>query len=102
MLIWREPIEFEWDEANLHKVRKHGVVRDEIDEVFGDEQKQIYFDDKHSHQENRYIVIGKNKKNRILFLVVTEREGRVRCLSARYMHKKEVTLYEKKASSTKI
>ncbi len=100
MLIWKEPLEFEWDEGNLAKAQKHGVSREEVDEVFRDEYKKIFFDAKHSKEEKRYIVIGSNKNNRSIFLVVVERKGLVRCLSARYMHKKEVELYEKATSST--
>ena len=41
--------------------------------------------------------VGKTKTGRLLFVVFTIRENRVRIISARDVNKKEVHLYEEKA-----
>lgn len=54
-----------------------------------------YVDIKHSEQEPRYILLGKTKKERVLFTVFTLRGNYVRIISARDANKKEVSFYEK-------
>lgn len=102
MLLWKEPLKFDWDEGNLTKPQKHDISREQAESIFFYQAKKIYFDHKHSQIEKRYLVIGNANNNRICFLVVTERRGKIRILSARYMHQKEVQLYEKGSSRTKI
>jgi uncharacterized protein len=87
---------FEWDEGNADKIyRKHKVKPFECEEVFFDENKVIFKDVLHSGQEERYVLLGKNKKERLLFLVFTIRQRKVRIISARDTNKKERGLYEK-------
>lgn len=97
MILWDEPIKFEWDQANTYKNQVHGVTNEEIESVFFDPGKLIKADLKHSQKEQRYLIIGRNRETRWMYIVVTERKGKVRVISARYMHKKEAALYEKKA-----
>jgi uncharacterized DUF497 family protein len=100
MLIWKEPLEFEWDEGNLEKAQKHGVSKTEIEQAYFDKKKQLLFDEKHSFSEERYILVGRNKKKRWIYTSMTIRNEKVRIFSARYMHKKEVELYEKATNRT--
>lgn len=102
MLIWKIPLQFEWDNGNLAKVQRHGVNRIEVEQAYLDKKKNLLFDEKHSFSENRYILIGRNKKKRWIYTVMTLRGDKVRVFSARYMHNKEVELYEKSFKSTKI
>lgn len=95
MIIWNVPIEFQWDSGNSHKNEKHKVINTEIEEVFNDRDKVMSPDVKHSNSEQRYILLGKTKKNRLLYIVFTVRKGSVRVISARDINKKEVSLYEK-------
>lgn len=46
-------------------------------------------------EEERFILIGKTKKERVLFVVFTKRETRIRIISARDLNRKEGILYEK-------
>lgn len=85
---------FEWDKGNIGKNKKHQVDDIEAEEVFFDEGKVIYKDKLHSKSEERFIVLGKTKKNRLLYLVFTKREIKIRIISARDVNKKEVYLYE--------
>jgi hypothetical protein len=95
MIIWNELIEFQWDSGNSHKNEKHKVVKTEIEEAFNDHNKVMSPDHKHSKSEQRYILLGKSKKKRLLYIMFTVRKGIVRVISARDINKKGVYLYEK-------
>jgi uncharacterized DUF497 family protein len=92
-----DPITFEWDEGNRDKnFIKHGVTTSEAEEVFFDPGKRAYPDPKHSLNEPRSILVGKTKGGRLLFIVYTIRNDRIRVISARDLNKdREVDLYEK-------
>jgi len=87
---------FEWDRGNQEKNElKYNVTNKECEEVFFDEQKKILKDPLHSGKEQRYILLGKTKTHRHLFIVVTVRKLYMRIISARDLNKKEYPLYEK-------
>lgn len=93
MIVIPEPLSFEWDSGNQNKNwRKHKVAIAEAEEVFFDQQRKIAKDFMHSIKESRYMLIGKTKKDRTLFIVFTIREHKVRIISARDLNKKEYTL----------
>lgn len=97
-MLLPEPIEFLWDSGNIDKNRlKHGISNEETEEAFLDEGKRIAKDILHSKKEKRYILLGQTKKQRILFIVFTIRNKKIRVISARIVNKKEVYLYEKTA-----
>ena len=98
----KEPIEFEWDNGNVNKSRKHGIESSESEEAFFDVNKIILKDVLHSGTERRYISIGKTKNNKLLFIVFTMRGKKTRIISARTLNKKEVHLYEKADSDTEV
>ncbi len=99
MRVFREPIEFDWDKGNLDKnFTRHKVRNGECEEVFFDSQKRMLRDPLHSGKEKRYIVLGKTKKQRLLFVVFTTRENKIRVISARNLNKKELHLYYEKES----
>ena len=87
--------EFDWDAGNSGKNIKHGVEDWECEEVFFDQRKVILSDKVHSLAEDRHILIGKTKHERLLFIAFTIRRGRVRIISARDINIKEKYLYEK-------
>lgn len=87
---------FEWDKGNVDKsFRKHGVSRNQSEEIFLDKDLKILKDIKHSEKEERYIVIGKTFQKVVLFAVFTQRANKVRIISARKANKKEKRYYEK-------
>ena len=95
MIIIREVFEFEWDQGNKEKnLNKHKVTDEECEEVFFDPMKKISRDTLHTNQEKRYLVLGKTKKDRLLFIVFTIRKNKMRIISARDLNKKEKYLYE--------
>lgn len=98
-----EVIEFEWDKWNLDKnYFKHGVKPKETEEVFVDEWSFVVPDAKHSQKEERFIMVGKTLDKANLFIAFVFRGKKVRVISARKMHRKEVLKYEKIKESTKI
>lgn len=96
MTILKKPIEFIWDKGNFDKNwLKHKVTNRESEEIFFDSNKKIAEDRFHSGKEERFIVLGKTKVKRLLFIVFTLRSKKVRIISAKDMNKKERSLYEK-------
>lgn len=87
--------EFDWDTGNLEHIQKHNVNESECEEVFFDEKKVIFKDILHSELEERFILLGKTKKDRLLYIIFTKRGEKIRIISARDINKKEVYLYEK-------
>lgn len=90
-------LEFDWDKGNAGKNKKHGVDDFESEEPFFDENKVVLKDTLHSHQEERFILLGKTKKERLLFVVFSKRKDKIRVISARDINRKERVLYEKTA-----
>lgn len=90
---------FDWDDGNLGKLKKHNIPRSSIEDFISNYDLNFFNDRKHSVNELRFIVTGKYGK-RDLFVVFTFRVSsgslKVRIISARYLHKKELgKLYEK-------
>lgn len=90
-------LQFEWDAGNSGKnKRKHDVEDWECEEAFFDPRKVILQDTLHSGQEERFVLLGKTRQARLLYVVFTVRSERVRVISARDVTKrKEINLYEK-------
>jgi len=92
-----QPLKFDWDQGNINKnSAKHDVTDEESEEVFFDKHKTILKDPLHSGKEERYIIIGQTKAERLLFVAFTFRKNKVRIISARDLNKKEYYLYEKR------
>ncbi|MBI2267834.1 MAG: BrnT family toxin [Candidatus Blackburnbacteria bacterium] len=97
MRVDSTPLEFEWDKGNIGKNKKHKVEDQEAEEIFLDQGKVIFKDKLHSQVEERFIVIGKTKKERLLYICFTRRKEKIRIISARDINKKEVSIYEETA-----
>jgi uncharacterized protein len=95
MIIIKQPIQFDWNKGNSKKnFVKHNVSDNECEEVFYDARKKILKDKLHSQKESRYLLLGKTKKKRLLFLVFSIRNKKIRVISARDINNKERSLYE--------
>ncbi len=90
--------EFEWDEGNRRKCQKHGVSIQEIEHVLTHAETLITPDPKNPSGEPRFLAIGRTQEGRYTFVVFTPRRraagARLRPISARYMHKREISKYE--------
>lgn len=74
---------FDWDEGNLGHIVKHGVSRDEAEQVLRGDPLDIELqggDD--SNDEERLLQIGETANGRILQLLTTWRGGQARVISA--------------------
>ncbi len=88
-------MEFEWDEGkNAANVQKHGVSFEEAATVFGDPLSDTFDDPDHSAEEYRFITIGTSEKSRLLIVAYTDREDRIRIISARELTEQERRGYE--------
>ena len=87
-------MEFEWDENKAaSNARKHKVTFAEATTVFGD-PLAITFDDPDHSDEERYITIGQSELIRLVVMSHTDRQGRVRIISARIATRSEQKIYE--------
>lgn len=97
MIALRKVTEFEWDKGNLDKsYNKHGITPNEAEEVFLDEEQLVLEDVKHSEKEKRFTIIGKSRKETILFIAFTVRRNKIRVISARKANSKERGKYAAK------
>jgi len=86
---------FEWDEEKAAaNSEKHGVSFQEASTVFTDSLSSTIPDPLHSVEEQRFVTIGESADNDILVVVHTEREGKIRIISAREAARKERRHYE--------
>jgi uncharacterized DUF497 family protein len=88
-------MDFEWDEAKAEaNERKHGVSFAEAVTVLADPLSLTGYDPDHSEDEDRYITIGRSVAGRLLLLSHTDRDGKVRIISARQASRRERGDYE--------
>lgn len=86
---------FEWDaEKAIENERKHGVSFDEALAVFADTLARTIDDPDHSNGEPRLLELGLSRRGRLLVVVFTERNGRIRIISARLATRSERRDYE--------
>lgn len=85
-------LKFEWDEEKAElNLKKHGVLFETAAKVFLDENRIEIYDKVHSIEEDRYITIG--MAGEVLFVVYTERNPKIRLISARLATERERKLY---------
>ena len=86
---------FEWDEekAELNEP-KHDVRFDEAVTVFEDLFFLDFYDPKHSIEEHRFLIVGESSQGRLLIVSYTERDDKIRIISARELTPQERRTYE--------
>ena len=88
---------FEWDKKKeTINIAKHKVTFEEASTVFRDELSLTIHNPLHSIEEDRLIIIGESVKHRLLVVVHTERNDKIRIISARQTTKNERRYYESK------
>ena len=86
---------FEWDEVKARQnLKRHKVSFDEGKTIFNDPFLLTYPDIDSSEAEERYIDIGLSVKNRVLVLIHTERQSKIRIISCRKATARERRHYE--------
>jgi len=77
-------LEFEWDDAKAEaNLRAHGVSFELAKTVFKDPFAIERLDDREDYGEERFVIIGMAAGGVVLFVACSEREGRMRIISAR-------------------
>ena len=88
-------LNFEWHtEKALKNIKRHNLTFEEAGTAFSDPFSLTTDDPQHSGDEQRFVLIGKSYKNRILIVIHTERGDNIRIISARKATKKERAYYE--------
>jgi uncharacterized DUF497 family protein len=99
LLLWLQEnshFEFDWDEGNRTKsAAKHAVRIEAAEEVFTlGQAAPLGIQISPVAHEERLGIVGPTSEGRLLHVVFTLRDGKVRPISARPAHKKERELYE--------
>lgn len=88
---------FEWDEEkNKTNIENHGISFSDAINIFFDKHRITGDDNKDDYYESREISIGRICEERNSPLVIvshTNRENKIRIISARKANKKERSLY---------
>lgn len=91
-------IKFDWDPAKATaNIKKHGVSFEEAKSAFYDELAIQFFDDDHSSDEERFLLLGMSTGSRLLLVPHCERAAghTIRIISARKATKRESAFYGK-------
>lgn len=89
-------IKFEWDSTKAAaNAKKHGVTFEEAQSVFYDEFAVQFFDEDHSVDGERFLLLGMSTGARLLLVCHCERDAgnTIRIISARKATKRESTFY---------
>lgn len=88
-------MELEWDEQKATKnEKKHGITFHEAGTIFADPMAITFHDPEHSQDEHRFLTFGLSQFNKLLIVAHTDRNGKIRIISARAMTKHERKIYE--------
>jgi hypothetical protein len=86
---------FEWDGGNItENWDKHGVSVLECEQIFFNKPLLVKRNKRHSNFENRYYVLGRTNRDRLLFAVFTVCNKKISIISARDMTDAEMERYK--------
>lgn len=71
---------FEWDGDNLGKIRAHRIKREEAEQTLLNDPIPIY--EQSVEGEVRFVYYGETNAGRLLAVIVTERRGDLRVITA--------------------
>lgn len=81
------PASFDWDDANLAHIARHGVRREEVEQAFANEPLVVIAVQRRSG-EDRVLCAGLTNAGRALQFVYTMRRGKIRVITAHTAKKK--------------
>lgn len=88
-------LHFEWDSnKNESNLEKHGVSFEEAATIFGDPFSYTFDDPDHSDEETRFLTLGLASTGKLLIVSHTDRNEKIRIISARELTKNERKFYE--------
>ena len=71
---------FDWDRNNLKKIRAHRIKVAEVEQELSRAPILIYEQD--ADGEARFVYYGETERNRLLAIVLTERDSKIRVITA--------------------
>ena len=89
-------ITFGWDEHKaIANLKKHGVSFEEAKSIFYDEFGVQFFDEEHSFEEERFLMLGMSSEAKLLIVCHCERGHgtAIRIISARKATRRENAFY---------
>jgi len=93
-LVYYIVMEFEWDEQkNQANIMKHGISFDRAKTIFGGDVL-ARIDDRYDYGEAREVSLGLLDGVLVLYVVHTERDGKIRLISARPANQQERRQYD--------
>ena len=90
-------IRFEWDSSKAAaNLKKHRISFEDAQSVFYDEFAVQFFDDLHSSEEERFLMLGMSSAASLLIVCHCERENGavIRIISARKATRRESAFYQ--------
>lgn len=91
-------MDFDWDEANIGHIAKHGVKSEQIHEVFANDPVLFHFE--YEEGEPRWYFVGHTHSAAVLIVVITERGTQQRVVTARKADKGMVQRYFEEKGET--
>ena len=71
---------FDWDDNNLRKIRAHRIKRGDVEQALSNGPILIY--EQTVGGEPRFVYYGETEAGRLIAVVLTERDGRIRVVTA--------------------
>jgi uncharacterized DUF497 family protein len=73
-------VKFDWDQNNLKKIQAHRIKAEEVEQALSHEPILVY--EQNADGEARYVYYGETERNRLLAIVLTERDSKIRVITA--------------------
>ena len=90
-----DELQFTWDPAKAAaNLSKHSVSFEDASSVFRNPLAKVLPDPAHGEHERRMIIIGHSVAGRLLLVIFTESDDRIRIISARDTSARERREYE--------
>lgn len=86
-------MEWQWDKSNLNHIARHEVTSEEAEQVVEHEPFDVGVVLRNG--ERRTVHLGETDQARILVVIVTERDGMYRVVTARPADRKERAFYSR-------
>ena len=84
-------MEFDWDEANVAHIARHGITPEECEEAY--QNGPMVIEHQRRKRERRRLCLGETNAARLLTFVVTERKGKIRFVTAHPMDASQREIY---------
>ena len=88
-------MELDWDEANMEHIAQHQIEPWEVEEALVDPYR-IRLKSYNVMNEKRQGFIGKTEDSRILAVILTQRNNKIRIVTAREASANEKKLYRRR------